>query len=97
MRTRANASSEFGKRRRDRFAPLAIPVSLPKSSLRKVTILSLSPYGRHRNMMAGLTSDTGTDRDKHPHVTLTRGGPAISFPQLLQAPTSFKRSQRGVG
>jgi hypothetical protein len=37
------------------MAPLAIPVTLPKSAVRNETILSDSPNGRERNTMAGVT------------------------------------------
>jgi len=52
----------LAKRRREFFAPLAIPVSLPKFSVWKVAILSLSPKARQRKTIARLLCDSGTVR-----------------------------------
>jgi hypothetical protein len=45
-------SREATKRRFDFSAPLAMPEILPKSRVRKLTILSLSPKERARKTMA---------------------------------------------
>jgi len=51
-RTWVNGSSEATNRFRERSAPLAMPEILPKSRVRKVTILSLSPCVRERRTIA---------------------------------------------
>jgi hypothetical protein len=53
--TREKGSRELTNRLRERFAPLAMPVSFPLFSVRKDTILSDSPKGQVRNTIAGVT------------------------------------------
>ena len=67
-RTWTKGSSVPAKRRREFFAPLAMPVTLPCCSVMKVTIRSDSPYGRARSTNAGvaISSDTGGPRGEVP-------------------------------
>src|SRR3954451_18317822 len=93
--TCVNGSRTFTKRRFDRLAPLAMPVSLPRSRVRNVTILSDSPKARARTTIAGVTVSRGgteegtcscSDRRRAPQretSTLTPTYRVLSFPRLV--------------
>src|SRR5262249_22103635 len=65
-----NGSSALTNRFRERRAPFAMPEILPKSRLRKLTILSLSPCFHARNTIAEELWDSVVRIDVSPGRTI---------------------------